>query len=175
MASWVVPLTPSRVTLAFPRRLSDDRAGLGNKAVLRYVIMAACALLLVACATITKGTTQLVAVDTPGAPGATCTIEAPGGPQLVTTPASVTLTKGSASLPIRCTKQCYLSGSSVIPSGTEAMAAGNVVFGALIGLGVDAATGAMNKYADQVTVAMLPDPACRANAPPPAARHTSSL
>jgi hypothetical protein len=27
---------------------------------------------------------------------------------------------------------------------TEAMAAGNVVFGGLIGLGVDAATGAMN-------------------------------
>ncbi len=87
----------------------------------------------------------------------------------------MTLTKGSASLPIRCTKQCYLPGLSVIPSGTEAMAAGNVVFGGLIGLGVDAATGAMNKYADQVTVAMLPDPACRANGPPPSARHTSSL
>jgi hypothetical protein len=40
------------------------------------------------------------------------------------------------------------------------MAAGNVVFGGLIGLGVDAASGAMNKYPDVVTVAMTPDPTC---------------
>ncbi len=53
-----------------------------------------------------------------------------------------------------------MAGSSIIPSGTEAMAAGNVVFGGLIGLGVDAASGAMNKYPDVVTVAMTPDPAC---------------
>ena len=32
-------------------------------------------------------------------------------------------------------------GSSIIPSNTEAMAAGNVIFGGVIGLGVDAASG----------------------------------
>ena len=95
-----------------------------------------------ACATITKGTTQVVAIDTPGTPGATCTIQTKDGPQLVTTLGSVTLSKGSAALPVSCTKECYLPGSGVIASNTEAMAAGNVVFGGLIGLGVDAATGA---------------------------------
>jgi hypothetical protein len=40
------------------------------------------------------------------------------------------------------------------------MAAGDVVFGGLIGLGVDVASGAMNKYPDIVTVPMTPDPAC---------------
>jgi hypothetical protein len=49
----------------------------------------------------------------------------------------------------------------MIPSNTEAMAAGNVVFGGIIGLGVDAASGAINKYPDMVTVAMSPDPTCR--------------
>jgi hypothetical protein len=135
----------------------------------RFLFVVACALSLVGCAAITKGTTQVVAVDTPGVPAATCTIQTQNGPQIVTTPGSVTLTKGSAALPISCTKECYLPGSGVIASNTEAMAAGNVVFGGIIGLGVDAATGAMNKYADQVTVAMIPDQSCRRGEPPPPA------
>jgi hypothetical protein len=123
------------------------------------------ALLLVGCATITKGTTQSVAVDTPGVPGATCTIQTQSGPQLVTTPGTIVLTKNSAALPIQCTKACYTLGSSIIPSNTEAMAAGNVIFGGFIGLGVDAASGALNKYPDFVTVAMQPDPACHQGGP----------
>ena len=125
---------------------------------------------LAGCATITKGTTQVVAVDTPGVAGALCTIQTQSGPQTVTTPGSVTLSKGSNALPIQCTKECYLTGSSIIPSGTEAMAAGNVIFGGVVGLGVDAASGAMNKYPDIVTVGMNPDPACRPSHPPPKRR-----
>jgi hypothetical protein len=154
--------------------LSDDDLGkLGGFIVLRYFALGACAFLLVACATITKGTTQLVAVDTPGVPSATCTITTQSGPQVVTTPGTVTLKKGSDPLPIACVKDCYINGQSMIPSNTEAMAAGNVVFGGIIGLGVDAASGAINKYPDMVTVAMSPDPTCRPQlrAQP---RHTSS-
>ena len=127
------------------------------------------ALVLTGCATITKGTTQMVAVDTPGVPGAMCTIQTQSGPVGVTTPGSVSLGKASNALPIQCTKECYVTGSSIIPSGTEAMTAGNVIFGGVIGLGVDAMSGAMNKYPDMVTVAMTPDPACRQ---PPARRRT---
>lgn len=130
------------------------------------IVALGAALLLVGCATITKGTTQAVAIDTPGVPGATCTIQTQSGPRGVVTPGSVVLDKGSSPLPIMCTKECYVNGSSIIPSGTEAMAAGNVVFGGLIGLGVDAASGAMNKYPDMVTVAMTPDPSCGAPATP---------
>ena len=43
--------------------------------MLRIFACLAGALLLAACATITKGTTQLVGIDTPGVPGATCTIQ----------------------------------------------------------------------------------------------------
>lgn len=69
--------------------------------------MAACVALLAACATITKGTSQLVAIDTPGVAGAVCTINTAGGPQTVTTPGTVTLSKGSASLPIQCAKEWH--------------------------------------------------------------------
>ncbi len=71
-----------------------------------------------------------------------------------------------------------MPASSIVPTSAEAMAAGNVIFGGVIGLGVDAASGAMYKYSDQVTVAMSPDPACRSGPPPysrpPPPRHTSS-
>lgn len=136
---------------------------------MRKSVVILCAFLLVGCATITKGTSQTVAVDTPGVPGAFCTIQTQSGPQVVTTPGNIVLAKGSSALPIQCTKECYVVGSSIIPSGTETMTAGNVVFGGIVGLGVDAASGAMNKYPDIVTVAMTPDPACRqpVAAPPP--------
>lgn len=140
---------------------------MGDFKMNKKLIAAALAVLVGACATITKGTTQNVAIDTPGVPGAYCTIQTQSGPQLVTTPGSAVLAKGSSALPIQCTKECYIAGSSIIPSGTEAMAAGNVVFGGIIGLGVDAASGAMNKYPDIVTVAMTPDPKCAAQKPKP--------
>ena len=85
--------------------------------MLRYFALGACAFLLVACATITKGTTQVVAIDTPGVPSATCTITTQSGPQVVTTPGTVTLKKGSDPLPIACVKDCYVNGQSIIPSG----------------------------------------------------------
>jgi hypothetical protein len=137
--------------------------------MMRKFIVLAFALVLVGCATITKGTTQTIAIDTPGVPGATCTIQTQTGPRGVTTPGNVVLDKASSPLPITCTKECYVAGSSLIPSGTETMAAGNVLLGGVIGLGVDAATGAMNKYPDLVTVAMTPDPSC---GPPVAPRRT---
>jgi hypothetical protein len=40
------------------------------------------------------------------------------------------------------------------------MTAGNVVFGGLLGLGVDAASGAMNTYDPSVEVIMTPMPGC---------------
>ncbi len=130
-------------------------------------------LALVGCATITKGTTQTIAIDTPGVPGAQCTIQTPSGPRVLATPGNVTLDRGSAALPITCTKECYVMGSSMIPSNTESMAAGNVILGGVIGLGVDAATGAMNKYPDMVTVAMSPDPACAPRQPRRRSRQQS--
>ena len=44
----------------------------------------------------------------------------------------------------------------------EGKAAGNVIVGGVIGLGVDAATGAMNKYADRTTIVMIPVQGCHA-------------
>ena len=119
--------------------------------------------LLCGCATIVKGTTQAVAVDTPGASGATCELSSPGiGTQTVVTPATLVLEKSQHSVSVTCKKACFQDGVGVIASNAEGMAVGNVVLGGVIGLGVDAATGAMNKYADRTSVTMIPVPGCRA-------------
>jgi hypothetical protein len=46
------------------------------------------------------------------------------------------------------------------------MTAGNLLLGGVIGVGVDAATGAMNKYSNTNQVIMSPGPNCPAKAKP---------
>ena len=114
------------------------------------------------CATIVKGTTQMVSVDTPGAPGAKCLLTSSSiGKVNVVTPATVNLQKGSENIAIRCNKECFNDGTGIIGSNTEAMAAGNLIAGGIIGLGIDAASGAMNKYNEQNQITMVPLPGCR--------------
>ena len=61
---------------------------------------------------------------------------------------------------VTCQAQCYAKGVGTLASHTEMMTAGNVLFDGLIGLGVDAASGAMNKYDPGVEVVMTPLPGC---------------
>jgi hypothetical protein len=119
---------------------------------------------LTGCATIVKGTTQSVALETPGAPGAKCTLSSSSVSNVtLVTPASVVLQKGSESVRVLCKKECFEDGVGIITSGTEAMAAGNIIAGGVIGLGIDAASGAMNKYNEQNQITMVPIKGCKAS------------
>lgn len=114
------------------------------------------------CATIVKGTDQSVSLDTPGYPGASCTLTSDRiGTRVVTTPAVLNLNKSKHDVIVRCKKGCA-TGQGVIVSNTEEMAAGNVILGGVIGLGVDAASGAMNEYSRNNQVHMTEDPGCKA-------------
>ena len=105
----------------------------------------------------------MVAIDTPGVSGASCELTSPGiGSQHVVTPATLQLEKSQHNISVICRKQCYQDGIGVIASYTEGMTAGNVLVGGVVGLGVDAATGAMNKYADRTSIVMLPVQGCTA-------------
>lgn len=122
-------------------------------------------ILAAGCATITKGTTQSVAISTPGAPGATCTLTSGGiGQKVVTTPATIVLDKSQDNIQVVCKKQCFQDGVGIIASHTEAMAAGNVIVGGVVGLGVDAVSGAMNRYNADNQFMMVPIQGCRASA-----------
>ena len=125
------------------------------------ICIAAVSVLLGSCSTIVKGTEQQVSVNTPGVPGAMCQLQSPAvGTRTVQTPANVILPKSKHNVAVSCTAQCYNPGVSTLASHTEVMTAGNVLFGGIIGLGVDAASGAMNKYDPGVEVMMTPIPAC---------------
>jgi hypothetical protein len=152
-----------------------------------FVSASALLLVLAGCATITRGTTQNVGVDTPGVAGATCTITTANGPQTVSTPGVFILAKSSAALPVRCSKACYQDGGGMLGSTFEAMTAGNLIVGGVIGFGVDAMSGAINKYPDQISIPMSPLPGCaqsqaqqvpqrqRKGAPPAAMRPAPAI
>lgn len=128
----------------------------------RVAAAIAVAISLSACATITKGTTQTVAIQTPGAPGASCTLVSEGiGTKTVTTPATIVLDKSQHSIAVSCKKECFQDGTGIISSSTEGMAAGNIIAGGVLGLGIDAATGAMNKYNPDTQIGMVAVPGCR--------------
>ena len=129
------------------------------------IAVAAIAVVISGCATITKGTTQAVALNTPGAVGAQCTLNSSAiGTKVVTTPATITLDKSQESITVLCKKECFQDGGTVIASNTESMAAGNLILGGVVGLGVDAVSGAMNKYNADNQVAMVPIQGCKPKA-----------
>jgi hypothetical protein len=120
----------------------------------------AISILFAGCSTIVKGTEQQVSVNTPGVPGALCQLQSPAiGTRTVQTPANITLPKSKNNVAVSCTAQCYSPDVGTL-AHTEAMAAGNVLFGGIIGLGIDAASGAMNTYDPGVEVIMTPLPGC---------------
>jgi hypothetical protein len=148
-----------------PSQAGSRQSGLRKKELdmnkLAFCIGLIASATVASCATITRGTTQTVAINTPGVPGAVCTLISPSvGTQTVTTPGVLTLAKGSSAVSIRCSKECYSDGTGVLASNMDGMTAGNVVVGGVIGLGVDAATGAMNQYAPQADIVMATDGSC---------------
>lgn len=116
---------------------------------------------LLGCATVTKGTDQLVYIDTPGYAGANCTLTSKGigGYRQIVTPANIELPKSRRDIAVKCEHPCG-TGSGMIMSNMEAMTAGNIVLGGVIGLGVDAASGAMNKYSAMNQIVMTPNGKC---------------
>lgn len=112
------------------------------------------AIMLAGCATVVKGTSQQVSLDTPGYPGAQCILRSKDfGTRSVITPATFELPKSKHDVQVECRKGCA-RGNGVISSNLEGMTAGNIVAGGVIGFGVDAATGAMNKYNENNQIAM---------------------
>lgn len=113
-----------------------------------------------ACATVTQGTTATLAVTTDPA-GASCQVQRDGATIAVVnpTPGSVTISRSVRDLAIRCEKPGNLAGVTTVPAGFQAMTVGNLLVGGVIGVAVDAASGAMGTYPGNVHVSLPPDQA----------------
>lgn len=110
------------------------------------------------CASIVNGQNQSISVDTRTednqVAGAYCTLVNNKGTWYVTTPGSATVNRSFEDMSITCKKDAHAPGVLTVKSSTKAMAFGNILFGGVIGAGVDVATGAAYDYPPLITVTM---------------------
>src|SRR5689334_1937200 len=97
---------------------------------------------LTGCASIVSGTSQVISVETVhtsgNVAGATCKLENDKGVYYVTTPGTVTVHRAYGDMNVKCEKAGFDAGLATVKSSTKAMMAGNILFGGVIGAGVDA-------------------------------------
>ena len=121
-------------------------------------ILFAILMFLGGCATVMEGSDQAVNVNTTGCEEqgtVVCTLSNKEGSSVITAPATANVEKTKGALTVSCkSKNGKAQGTQVVDSKYEAMNAGNLLAGGIIGIGVDAATGAMWKYPSTVVVQM---------------------
>jgi hypothetical protein len=131
-----------------------------NDSILRRIGLAHLVIavaLLSGCATITKGSSQTVTIDT-RPPGATCTLARDGKRFAIVnpTPGAISVEKASEPISVSCTREGYFESAGTLESSFQAMTFGNIIFGGLIGVAVDAASGALHQYQPLVTITLIP-------------------
>ena len=122
--------------------------------ILFAVAFFCCVCLLSGCASIVNGQNQPISVDTPNCAPAKCELTNDKGSWFVTTPGSVTVRRAYGDMTIVCTKAGMPAATLKVQSATKAMAFGNILFGGVIGAGIDAGTGAAYDYPALISVDM---------------------
>jgi hypothetical protein len=141
---------------------------LGEKILMRILGVAALCAALGGCASITRGTTENLSISsTPS--GAQADITGLDVPTACVTPCAV-LVKRNADITITVNKEGYepqiVPLTKEIPGTGAAGFAGNILAGGLIGMGVDAATGAAQDHKPNPVIVTL-QPIQRLPPPPP--------
>ena len=110
------------------------------------------------CASIVSGSNQSLSVTAMNkaavVSAATCKLTNNKGTWYVNTPGSVTVHRSYEDLLVACDKEGLETGMLTVKSSTKGMAFGNILFGGVIGAGVDVGTGAAYDYPSLVTVQM---------------------
>lgn len=114
------------------------------------------AMMLTGCASVTSGTHQRIRVITSPVKGAHCRLKNNRGVwTLNRTPMTIRIHRSNKPLYIRCAKGPYY-GRKILASGINAMTAGNVLAGGIVGVAIDAADDAAYHYPSAVIVHMRP-------------------
>jgi len=119
--------------------------------------LAVAAALAPGCATITTSSRQSLEVTTEPA-GAICKVTR--GAEVLgvinPTPGKTDIAKGSGKLSVACAKEGYLPASAEAAAQFQGMTLGNVLLGGLVGVAVDASSGAMYFYPGSVRAVLVP-------------------
>lgn len=125
--------------------------------MLRLVLAAAIALPCVGCASVTRGTTENISIASTPA-GATAEITGLEIPTACVTPC-VVQAKRNADITVTINKEGYepqtIPLTKEVPGSGAAGFAGNLLAGGLIGMGVDAATGAAQDHKPNPVIVIL--------------------
>ncbi len=129
----------------------------GIAGIIRLLLLGALALGTGACATVVGGTTQEVLVQSEPS-GAGCRVERQGAAVGVipSTPGKVILPRSKQDAVVNCTKDGFEASQEVLVASFTGATLGNILVGGLVGIAVDAASGANNKYPERVTVVLTP-------------------
>jgi hypothetical protein len=103
-----------------------------------------------------EGSTQSVAVITPPADGAKCTLTNSEGMWFLTSPGNVQVHKTKNDLRITCKKNGFVDAAITVAPHFNGATLGNVIAGGVVGVGVDASTGANYTYPTSIAVPMRP-------------------
>jgi hypothetical protein len=138
--------------------------------IIRLLLAAAIVMPCLGCASVTRGTTENISIASTPA-GATADISGLDVPTACITPC-VVQAKRNADITVSVAKEGYqpqvIPLTKEIPGSGAAGFAGNVLVGGLVGMGVDAATGAaLDHKPNPVIVTLQPS---RPVAPPRAAK-----
>jgi hypothetical protein len=131
----------------------------------RFIMIGLLSLLLPGCATLFEGTSQSVSISTDPA-GANCTIDRKGTRigQVNPTPGSIHIDKSKDDLSVLCNHTGYQPATVTESPKFQGTTFGNIIAGGIVGVIVDAASGANFEYPSDVKINLAPDPA--AVAPP---------
>src|SRR4051794_31282694 len=114
------------------------------------------AVTLSGCGTITQGTSQDIAITT-SPPGGHCELDRHGEHVgTVYAPGSVIVDKSTKDIVLTCNKPGYQTASLHLESDPSLGLFGNAIIGGVIGVGIDYATGAANKYPNSALVPLAP-------------------
>lgn len=124
---------------------------------MKLIFTALLAVSLPACSTVMNGSNQLVKVNTGDVRNADCSVT--GGSDFSVderfqTPAEVRLPRSKKTLKFSCDKAGYQTATKNVVGRVEGSSAGNILVGGPIGVGVDALSGAIFKYPDEITIPM---------------------
>jgi hypothetical protein len=115
-------------------------------------------LALPGCATVMEGTAQSVSIDSEPS-GANCQINRAGTEMgSVTTPGSVHIDKSKNDLSVTCEKSGYQTATVSSSPHFVGTTFGNILIGGLVGVAVDAATGANYTYPENIHVGLAASP-----------------
>jgi len=114
--------------------------------------------LLGGCATALKGSTQEVRIGVSGPESATCKASNASGAWTVKAPGTVKVERSGGALSITCEAEGFNKDTRVVSSEFNGATVGNILLGGLIGVAIDAASGANYSYPE--TVQLTLEPAC---------------